>query len=152
MQTKSVIARKTWREWILFRLAFFLQYLLMTTAPTSITTYFTEYAKTKRIYQDNYKFSCTTLFNNQNLANLLSGRSYSLENSHLICCVCRRTVFYAEGMSTDRIFWAGYTGSFFVNLVLSLLTFLRLLLITFKYSICLAFYSALDYAFPMCRG
>ena len=91
------------------------------------------------------------------LTNLFSGRSYCVETSHLICGAYRLTGFFAVGMSTDRVFRAGYTISFFVSLALSLLDFLRLLLIIFKYLVYLVFFikcffSTQDCAFPMSRG
>ena len=66
--------------------------------------------------------------------NLISGRSYCVEASHLICGAYQLTVFFAVGVSTDKVFRANYMISFFVSLELSLLDFLRLLLVIFKYS------------------
>ena len=91
------------------------------------------------------------------LTNLFCGRSYCVETSHLICGAYRLTGFFAVGMSTDRVFRAGYTISFFVSLALSLLDFLHLLLIIFKYLVFLVFFikcffSTQDCAFPMSRG
>ena len=65
--------------------------------------------------------------------------------------------FLAVGMSTDGGFRVGYTISLFVSLVLSLLDFLRLLLIIFKYSIFLVFFikcffSTQDCTFPITKG
>ena len=90
------------------------------------------------------------------LTNLFGGRSYCVETSHLICGTYRLTGFFAVGMSTERVFQAGYTISFFVSLALSLLDFLRLLLIIFKYLVYLVFFikcffSTQDCAFPMSR-
>ena len=91
------------------------------------------------------------------LINLFSGRSYCVDTSHLICGAYRLIGFFAVGMSTDRVFWAGYTISFFVSLALSLLDFLSLLFIIFKYLVSLVFFikcffSTQDCAFPMSRG
>ena len=91
------------------------------------------------------------------LTDLFSGRSYCVETSHLICCAYWLTGFFAVGMSTDRVFRAGYTISFFVSLALSLLDFLRLLLITFKYLVYLVFFikcffNTQDCTFPMSKG
>ena len=91
------------------------------------------------------------------LADLFSGRSYCVETSYLICGAYWLTGFFAVGMSTVRVFGAGYKISFFVGLTLSLLDFLRLLLIIVKYSVCLiffikCFFSTHDCAFLMSRG
>ena len=90
------------------------------------------------------------------LTNLFNGRSYCV-TSHLICGAYRLTGFFAVGMSTDRVFRSGNTISFFVSLALSLLDFLCLLLIIFKYLVYLVFFikcffSTQDCAFPMSRG
>ena len=92
----------------------------------------------------------TTLFNNQfgnSENNLLdkslqwfSGCSCCVETGHLICRAYRLTGFYTVGMTTNRVFRAGYTISFFVSLTLSLFGFLRLLLIIFKYLVYLVFF------------
>ena len=95
--------------------------------------------------------------------NLFSERSQCLETSHLICSAYWLTVlffvvvFFAVEMSTDRIFRANYTISFFVSLALSLLDFLRPLFITFKYLVYLVFFIKCffitqDCAFPVSRG
>ena len=65
-------------------------------------------------------------------------------------------------MTTDRVFRAGYTILFFVSLALSLFSFLRLLLIIFKYLVYLvffikcffikSFFGTQDCAFPVSRG
>ena len=60
-------------------------------------------------------------------------------------------------MTTDRVFRAGYTILFFVSLALSLFSFLRLLLIIFKYLVYLVFFikcffGTQDCAFPVSRG
>ena len=91
------------------------------------------------------------------LTNLFSGRSYCVGTSHLICGAYRLTGFFAVGMFTDRVFWAGYTIPFFVSLALSLFDFLRLLLIIFKYLVypvffIKCFFSTQDCGFPMSRG
>ena len=57
------------------------------------------------------------------LTDLLSGRSYCVESSQLIYGGYRLTGLFAVGMSTDRVFLAGYTISFFVSLALSFLDF-----------------------------
>ena len=89
--------------------------------------------------------------------NLFSGRSPCVETSHFICSVYRLTGFFAVGMSTDGVFRTGYTISFFVSLALSLLSFLRPLLIIFKFSVYLifaikCFFGAQDCAVQMNRG
>ena len=91
------------------------------------------------------------------LTDPFSGRSCSVETGHFICGAYRLTVVFAVGMSTDRVFRAGYTISFFLSLALSLLDFSRLLLIIFKYSVYLVFFikyffSNQDCAFPVSRG
>ena len=91
------------------------------------------------------------------LIDLFSGRSYCVETSNLICGAYQLTGFFAVGMSTDRVFRAGYTISFFVSLALSLLDYLHLLLIIFKYLVYLVlfmkwFFSIEDFTFPMSRG
>ena len=91
------------------------------------------------------------------LTDLFSGCSYCVETSHLICGAYRLTGFFAVQMSTDRVFRAGYTISYFVSLALSLLDFLRLLLTILKYLVYLVFFikyffSTQDRAFPMSRG
>ena len=73
------------------------------------------------------------------LKNLFSGRSYCVETSHLICGAYRLTGFFTVGVSTDKVFRAGYAISFFVSLALYLLDFLRLLLIIFRYLVYLVF-------------
>ena len=92
----------------------------------------------------------TTLFNNQfgNSENNLLDKSLQwfsvcsccVETGHLICRAYRLTGFYTVGMTTNRVFRAGYTISFFVSLTLSLFGFLRLLLIIFKYLVYLVFF------------
>ena len=47
------------------------------------------------------------------LTNLFSGSSYCVGTSHLICGAYRLTGFFGVGMSTDRVFQAGYTISVF---------------------------------------
>ena len=121
----------------------------------------------KSNYHDNYKCTHTTLFNNQFgnseyslldkslqcMFSLCGNRSFDLRcSSHLI-----GWVFFTVGMTTDRVFQAGYTISFFVILALSLLDFLRLLLIIFKYLVYLlffikCFFGTQDCAFPVSRG
>ena len=91
------------------------------------------------------------------LIDLFSRRSYCVETSNLICGAYQLTGFFAVGMSTDRVFRAGYTISFFVSLALSLLDYLHLLLIIFKYLVYLVlfmkwFFSIEDFTFPMSRG
>ena len=92
----------------------------------------------------------TTLFNNQfgnSENNLLdkslqwfSGCSCCVETGHLIFGPYRLTGFFTVGMTTNRVFRAGYTISFFASLTLSLFDFLRLLLIIFKYLVYLVFF------------
>ena len=90
--------------------------------------------------------------------NIFSSCSCCVETSHFICCAYLLTIFFmVVGMSADRVFWAGYTISFFVSLALSLLDFLHLLLKIFKYLVYLlffikCFFSTQDCAFPMSRG
>ena len=60
------------------------------------------------------------------LTNLFSGCTCCVETGHLICGTYRLTGFFTVGMTTNRVFRAGYTISFFVSLALSLLDFLRL--------------------------
>ena len=91
------------------------------------------------------------------LTNLFSGCSCCVETGHLICGAYRLAGFFTVGMTTDRVFRAGYTISFFVSLALSLLDFLRLLLIIFKYLVYLlffikCFFGTQDCAFPVSRG
>ena len=91
------------------------------------------------------------------LTNPFSGCSCCVETGHLICGAYRLTGFFTVGMITDRVFLAGYTISFFVSLALSLLDFLRLLLIIFKYLVYLlffikCFFGTQDCAFPVSRG
>ena len=91
------------------------------------------------------------------LTNIFSGRSYCMETSYLICGAYRLTVFFTVGMSTHRVFQAGYTISYFVSLALSSLDLLCLLLIIFKYFVYLVFFikcffSTHDCAFSMSRG
>ena len=74
------------------------------------------------------------------LTNLFSGRFYCVETSYLICGAYRLTGFFTVGMSTHRVFQAGYTISFLVSLALSLLDLLCLLLIIFKYFVYLVFF------------
>ena len=83
--------------------------------------------------------------------------SCCVETGDLICGAYRLTGFFTVGMTTDRVFRAGYTISFFVSLALSLLDFLRLLLIIFKYLVYLlffikCFFGTQDCAFPVSRG
>ena len=73
------------------------------------------------------------------LTNLFHGCSYCVETGHLIRGGYRLTVFFMVGMTTDRVFRAGYKISVFVSLELSLFDFLRLLLIIFKYLLYLVF-------------
>ena len=91
------------------------------------------------------------------LTNLFSGCSCCVETGHLICGAYRLAGFFTVGITTDRVFRAGYTISFFVSLALSLLDFLRLLLIIFKYLVYLlffikCFFGTQDCAFPVSRG
>ena len=65
------------------------------------------------------------------LTNLFSGCSCCVETGHLICGAYRLAGFFTVGMTTDRVFRANYTIPFFVSLALSLLDFVRLLLIIF---------------------
>ena len=90
------------------------------------------------------------------LTNPFSGCSCCVETGHLIGAY-RLAGFFTVGMTTDRVFRAGYTISFFVSLALSLLDFLRLLLIIFKYLVYLlffikCFFGTQDCAFPVSRG
>ena len=90
------------------------------------------------------------------LTNLFSGCSCCVETGHLIGAY-RLAGFFTVGMTTDRVFQAGYTISFFVSLALSFLDFLCLLLIIFKYLVYLlffvkCFFGILDCAFPVSRG
>ena len=90
--------------------------------------------------------------------NLFSGCSCYVETGHLICGAYRLAGFFTVGMTTDRVFRAGYTISFFfVSLALSLLDFLRLLLIIFKYLVYLQFFikcflGTQNCAFAVSRG
>ena len=114
--------------------------------------------------KSNYHGTHTTLFkisfeiqNSACLTNLFSGCSCCVETGHLICGAYRLAGFFTVGMTTDRVFRAGYTISFFVSLALSLLDFLRLLLIIFKYLVYLlffikCFFGTQDCAFPVSRG
>ena len=84
----------------------------------------------KSNYHDNYKCIHTTLFSNQFgnsenslLTNLFGGCSCCVETDDLICGAYRLTGFFTVGMTTDRVFRAGYTISSFVSLALSLLDF-----------------------------
>ena len=91
------------------------------------------------------------------LTNIFSGCSCCVENGHLICGAYRLAGFFTVGMTTDRVFRTDYTTSFFVSLALSLLDFLRLLLIIFKYLVYLlffikCFFGTQDCAFPVSRG
>ena len=43
------------------------------------------------------------------LTNLFSGCSSCVEIGHLICSAYRLTLFLTVGMTTDRVFRAGYT-------------------------------------------
>ena len=115
-------------------------------------------------YHDNYKRTHTLClaisFGIQNavcLTNLFRGCSCCVETGHLICGAYRLAGFFTVGMTTDRVFRAGYTISFFVSLGLSLLDFLCLLLIIFKYLVYLLFFIKFffgteDCAFPVSRG
>ena len=94
-----------------------------------------------------HKTACST--------NLFS--SSCVETSHFICSAYRLTDFFALVMSIDGVFRTGYTISFFVSLTLSLLSFLRPLLIIFKFSVYLifvikCFLGAQDCAVQMNRG
>ena len=114
--------------------------------------------------KSNYHGTHTTLFkisfeiqNSACLTNLFSGCSCCVETGHLICGTYRLAGFFTVGITTDRVFRAGYTISFFVSLALSLLDFLRLLLIIFKYLVYLlffikCFFGTQDCAFPVSRG
>ena len=91
------------------------------------------------------------------LTKLFSGCSCCVETGHLICGTYRLAGFFTVRMTTDRVFRAGYTISFFVSLALSLLDFLCLLLIIFKYLVYLLFFIKFffgteDCAFPVSRG
>ena len=91
------------------------------------------------------------------LTNLFSRCSCCVETCHLICSAYQLAGFFTVGMATDRVFRVGYTISFFVSLALSLLDFLRLLLIIFKYLVYLlffikCFFDTQDCAFPVIRG
>ena len=91
------------------------------------------------------------------LTNLFSGCSCCVETGHLICGAYRLAGFFTVGITTDRVFRAGYTISFFVSLALSLLDFLRLLLIIFKYLVYLLFFikcfpGTQNCAFAVSRG
>ena len=90
------------------------------------------------------------------LTNLFSGCSCCVETGHLICSAYQLAGFFTVRITTDRVFRAGYTIPFFVSLALSLLDFLRLLLIIFKYLVYLLFFikyffSTQDCAFPVSR-
>ena len=118
----------------------------------------------KSNYHDNYKCIHTTLFSNQFgnsenslLTNLFGGCSCCVETDDLICGAYRLTGFFTVGMTTDRVFRAGYTISSFLSLALSLLDFLRLLLIIFIYLVYLAFFIKCFFGtqgcdFPVSRG
>ena len=122
----------------------------------------------KSNYHDNYKCTHTSLTISLGiqktacLTNLFRGCSCCVETSHLICSAYRLTGFFTMGMTTERVFRAGYTISFFVSLTLSLFDFLRLLLIIFKYLVYLVFFikcffikcffGTQDCAFPVSRG
>ena len=90
------------------------------------------------------------------LTNLFSGCSCCVETGHLIRGAYRLAVFFTVGMTTERVFRAGYPISFFVSLSLSLLDFLCLLLIIFKYFYLLffikCFFGTQDCAFPVSKG
>ena len=60
------------------------------------------------------------------LTDLFSGCFCCVEAGHLIYVTYRLAVFFTVGITTDRVFRAGYTISFFVSLALTLLDFLRL--------------------------
>ena len=80
-----------------------------------------------------------------------------METSHLICGAYRPAGFFTVGMTTEMVFRAGYTISFFVSLALSSLDFLRLLLIIFKHLVYLlflikCFFGSPDCTFPVSRG
>ena len=122
----------------------------------------------KSNYHDNYKCTHTSLTislgiqKTDCLTNLFRGCSCCVETSHLICSAYRLTGFFTMGMTTERVFRAGYTILFFVSLTLSLFDFLRLLLIIFKYLVYLVFFikcffikcffGTQDCAFPVSRG
>ena len=125
----------------------------------------TSYHFIKSNYHDNCKCAHITLFNNQFGNSEYSLLDNSLQWMFLLCgkwsfdlwCLSTDWVFFMVGMTTDRVFRAGYTISFFVSLALSLLDFLRLLLIIFKYLVYLlffikCFFSTQDCAFPVSRG
>ena len=117
----------------------------------------------KSNYHDNYKCTHTSLTislgiqKTSCLTNLFRGCSCCVETSHLICSAYRLTGFFTMGMTTERVFRAGYTISFFVSLTLSLFDFSRLLLIIFKYLVYLVFFikcffGTQDCALPVSRG
>ena len=119
----------------------------------------------KSNYHDNYKCTHTTLFNNQFGNSEYSLLEKSLQKMFLLCgkqsfdlqCLSTCIFFFTVGITTDSVFRAGYTISFFVSLALSLLDFLRLLLIIFKYLVYLlffikCFFGTQDCAFPVSRG
>ena len=74
------------------------------------------------------------------LANLFNGCSCCVETGHLIYGAYRLAGFFTVGMTPNKVFRADYKISFFVNLAISLLDFLRLLLIIFKYLVYLVFF------------
>ena len=85
----------------------------------------------------------TISFGTQNtacLTNLFSGCSCCVETGHLICGSYQLAGFFTVGLTTDMVFRADYTISFFVSLALFLLDFLRLELIIFKCLVYLQFF------------
>ena len=101
----------------------------------------------KSNYHDNYKCTHTTLFNNEfvNSGNSLLDKSlqwmFLLYGNRPFNLRCLSTdCFFHSGDDYWQGFRVGYTISFFVSLVLSLLDFLRLLLIILKYLVYLVFF------------
>ena len=116
-------------------------------------------------YHDSYKCAHISLFNNQfgNSGYSLLDKCYQWmfflcgKRSFDLRCLSTGWFFFMVGKTTDRVFRADYTISFFVSLALSLFDFLCLLLIIFKYLVYLlffikCFFSTQDCAFPVSRG
>ena len=90
------------------------------------------------------------------LIDLFSGRSCCVETSHLIWVAYRLTGFSQWECLLTGFFEQAIRYHFLLALALSLLDFLRLLLIYFKYLVYLVFFikcffSTQDWAFPMSR-
>ena len=88
----------------------------------------TSYHFIKSNYHNNCKCAHITLFNNQFGNSEYSLLDKSLQWMFLLCgkrsfdlwCLSTYWVFFMVGMTTDRVFRAGYTILFFVSLALSL--------------------------------